>query len=280
MKKPLPYRWLPQDHPETAKMNHEVHSCYRLLWDACWIHEGLPKDAAEIAILCRTPLSDFEKRIWPKVKEYFPFDQASGKHQAAELHFQTKNVRRLRKFQAERVKERWRKEKENIPTVYRINSETEPAAAKASELETSKAADEYRSDTEIIPPVSTVAVQDFKSEPAEYPILTEPIPAVSEEKPEIKTVSREISKSPKKVFENPPDEDSNTSDFDTKFFWLQFMNIWPGSLKEDAADLFWKEITNRSQWHELRRRVSEYRRQLLPWQEPENFTEWFWKKNP
>ena len=108
MKKPLPYRWLPQDHLETASMNHNLHSCYRLLWDACWVHEGLPKDLSDLAMLCHTSLPEFERNIWPKLKDFFYKDE-NGKLWVGDLEPQKSKLDDVRDSQSKRAKHKRKK---------------------------------------------------------------------------------------------------------------------------------------------------------------------------
>lgn len=102
--KPLPYRWLPGDHPEITKMSHEQHSCYRLLFDAAWTLGGLPDDVEELARIClRYPLSEFKKEIWPKIKHLFYPNIVDGKLWSFDLEFQRDALEKVRLSQSKRA---------------------------------------------------------------------------------------------------------------------------------------------------------------------------------
>lgn len=125
MTKPLPYRWNPLEHPETDSMNPEVRGCYHALLDSCWKKNGLPKDLSDLAVICRhlSP-SDFEKEVWPKLKELFYVE--GGKYHSAFLDKQRRKAKKLSDDQRNRAKSGWENGKRKMPTACQDEAEDIP----------------------------------------------------------------------------------------------------------------------------------------------------------
>ena len=284
MKNPY-YKWYPGKHHEIKTMNHEVHSCYRLLWDAALELLGLPTDLESLAGICKDyPLPEF-KKLWTRLEDYF--SEVNGVLLPNELVDQIKNSKKLSKRNQERAIAMWQKRREKMPAAYQNEAETAPKKTQVDVGGQPKMPAAYRNGTKKMPFVSRKEIfpqplQDHTTEPMppvyqtdtekEPEILTIPAPEPEKENAVIPV----LNETKEKLSSGSVIRNEVLNDFDPLAAWEKFAEAWGRGILEDqeSKEWFFREIVNLHLNTRLARAAERYLASLSPGWEPMAFIFW------
>lgn len=267
MKRPLPYRWDAQaatSHPITS-FDPLQDLYWRRAMDYAWLNDGLPKDQADIARICRFSGNpgDFELTIWPIISRFF-YLAPDGMYRNRDQEDQRKKLNKFRKSQQAKAKlprgnrlQTQPPDNQNITEEYPKRPKDQIIVDKTEPL----GSPELTASNIKNPIISLNKDLDSYILPEHYPPVSQS--ADTEKKPEktLPLIEPKINHlTPAVKFENSIDPY-----FDLLAAWENLQTVYPQKdlgKDEQAKDWFFSQVRNDQFYQRVLRAISNYKTQL------------------